>query len=229
MIFSAKKVKTCQHVKSARRGTAQAAMRGPIVEPPAGPGRGGRQEHVSLRSLGGPWKRAFDLIMAAGAFVVLLPLILLTAILVRLFAAEPIIVCEQLVGLGGRTFVGYTFRIPAAAEGSSRWAECFAEVMRRSGLDQLPRFSNVIRGDMSLIGPRPSAMAECWTHFARAPECLLARPGLIRIWQSCSANCSDQRTELALDRYYVRNWSIGLDFALLGKSIFSAHRGEWTA
>ena len=231
MIFSVKKAKTCQHVKSARRetGLAHAAMPGSIAEPPAGPGRGGRQGHVSLRSLGGPWKRAFDLIMSAVAFVVLLPLIFLTAILLRLLAAEPMIVCEQLIGLGGRTFVGYKFRIPAAAAGSSRGAEGFAEVMRRSGLDQLPRFFNVIRGDMSLIGPRPRAMAECWNHFARAPECLLARPGLISIWQTCSASCSDQRTELALDRYYVRNWSIGLDFALLSKSIFSAHRGEWTA
>jgi len=230
MIFSVKKAKSCQHVKSARRetGLGRAATRDSIAEPQLRPGRGEREAHLSLRSLGGPWKRAFDVVMAALAFVVLMPLIFLTAILVRLFAAEPVIVSEQLIGLGGRTFVGYKFRIPVAAEGSSRWVECFAEVMRRSGLDQLPRFFNVLRGDMSLIGPRPRAMAECWNHFARAPECLLARPGLISIWQSCSATCSDQRTEIALDRYYVRNWSIRLDFALLSKSIFST-RGEWTA
>jgi exopolysaccharide production protein ExoY len=229
MIFSVKKAKSCQHVKSERRetGLARAALRESMAKP-RGRGRGGREGHLSLRSLGGPWKRAFDVVMAVVAFVVLMPLIFLTAILVRLFAAEPVIVCEQLIGLGGRTFVGYTFRIPVAAESSSRWAECFAEVMRRSGLDQLPRFFNVIRGDMSLIGPRPRAVAERWNHFARAPECLLARPGLISIGQSCRATCSDQRTEIALDRYYVRNWSIRLDFALLSKSIFST-RGEGTA
>src|SRR5262245_26651692 len=229
MIFPVKKVKTCQHIKGAQGepGLAPAGRR-LIAEPRLGPGRGEQQGHLSLRSLGGPWKRGFDVIMAAVAFVVLMPLIFLTAMLVRLVAAEPVIVSEQLIGLGGRTFVGYKFRIPVAAEGSSRWVECFAEVMRRSGLDQLPRFFNVLRGDMSLIGPRPRAMAECWNHFARAPECLLARPGLISIWQSCSATCSDQRTEIALDRYYVRNWSIRLDFALLSKSIFST-RGEWTA
>jgi exopolysaccharide production protein ExoY len=83
-----------------------------------------------------------------------------------------------------------------------------------------------MRGDMSLIGPRPRAAAEFGTYFAQAPECLLVRPGLISLWPTCNRRFSEQQTEIALDCYYVSNWSMGLDFVLVGKAIFSVHRND---
>jgi lipopolysaccharide/colanic/teichoic acid biosynthesis glycosyltransferase len=153
----------------------------------------------------------------------------LAAVLIRLLTEGPIILCEHLIGLGGRTFVGFKFHLSVSnAERARPWAEHVAEALRRSGLDQLPRLFNVIRGDMSLIGPRPRSIAE-FRDFVRAPECLLARPGLIGIWQIYGPTFRDRGTEIALDRYYVRNWSIGLDLALLSKAISAPHRDDRTA
>jgi len=168
-------------------------------------------KNVSL-PLGGASKRAFD--------VVMMPLMLATAILVRLFTKESIILCERLICLRGRMFVGYRFRILVAKETSSSWASGVAGALRASSLDELPQLVNVIRGDMSLVGPRPRAAAELSDYFAQAPECLIARPGFISICQSYNPASSDHLTEIMLDCHCVGNWSARLDFALLGKAIF---------
>src|SRR5262245_13069870 len=122
-------------------------------------------ENVSL-PLGGASKRAFDVVIAGVALLLLMPLMLATAILVRLFTKESIILCERLIGLQGGTFVGYRFRIPVAKETSSSWASGVAGALRASSLDELPQLVNVIRGDMSLVGPRPRAAAELSDYFA---------------------------------------------------------------
>lgn len=187
-------------------------------------------DYASLPPLGGPWKRAIDLVMAAVALVVLMPLMLATAALVRLLTQDSIIVSECLIGRGGRTFVGYRFRVPAAyAQGTSQYVQCVAAALSRSSLDKLPQFINVMRGDMSLIGPRLRAAAEFGTYLAQAPECQLARPGLISIAETYGAALREQRTEIALERYYVSHWSMGLDLALLSKAIFCNHRRDWAA
>jgi len=188
------------------------------------------EEISDFPPLGGRWKRAFDIAMAGMALLVLMPIMFATAVLIRLLSADSVILCERLIGRGGRTFVGYKFHSPGAnVETSSYWAERAAEALHASGLDQLPRLFNVIRGDMSLIGPRPRAAAEVGTYFAQAPECLLARPGLISLWPTCNPPFGEHRTEIALDRYYVSNWSMGLDFVLLGKTILAIQRDDRTA
>jgi exopolysaccharide production protein ExoY len=187
-------------------------------------------DYASLPPLGGPSKRAIDVIMAAVALVVLLPLMLATAVLIRLLTQESIIVFEGLIGRGGRTFVGYRFRVPAAhAQSTSQYMQCVAAAVSRSSLDKLPQFINVMRGDMSLIGPRPRAAAEFGDYLAQAPECQLARPGLISIGETYDAGLREQRTEIALERHYVSHWSIGLDLALLSKAIFCNHHRDWAA
>ena len=183
----------------------------------------------TLRPVGGLWKRAFDIATAGMALLVLMPLMLATAGLLRLLTAESVILCEHLIGRGGRAFVGYKFRMPTAnGASSSDWVERVAEALRSASLDQLPRLFNVLRGDMSLIGPRPRAAIEIGSYFAQAPECLLARPGLISLWPTCHRVFSAHRTEIALDRYYVSNWSMALDFALLGKTILASQRDDRT-
>jgi len=158
--------------------------------------------------------------MAGMVLLVLTPLILATATLIRFLTEKPIILCEQLIGLRGRTFIGYRFRIPVAKETNSRWASGVADALRTSSLDKLPQLFNVVRGDMSLVGPRPRVAAEFSDYFAQAPECLIARPGFISIRQSRNAALSDQLTEISLDRHYVSTWSAWLDFGLLGRAIF---------
>ena len=183
------------------------------------------EQHLRLPPLGGAWKRAIDLAMAGAALVLLMPLMLMTAAIIRLLTRDSIVLSERLIGRGGRTFVGYRFRVPAvAATGSGRFVERVAEALSRSRLETLPQFFNVMRGDMSLIGPRARAAAEFGDYFTQAPECQFARPGLISIGETYRADLREQPTEIALDRHYVSHWSMGLDFALLGKAVFSIQR-----
>jgi lipopolysaccharide/colanic/teichoic acid biosynthesis glycosyltransferase len=162
--------------------------------------------------------------MAGLALLVLMPLMLATAVLIRLLTEESIFLSKRLIGRAGMTFVGYRFRVPVAKETTSRWASVDAESLRASSLDKLPQLFNVIRGDMCLVGPRPRAAAEFSDYFTQAPECLLARPGIIGLWQRDDPALRDQQAEIVLDRHYVCNWSARLDFVLLGKALFSIRR-----
>src|SRR5262245_9873505 len=87
--------------------------------------------------LGGSLKRALDVTVASIALVTLLPLIVLTAIIIRSLTKEPAIVSERLIGRDGKIFCGYAFRLPIE---SGSWFRHFAEALRGSGLHQLPRF-----------------------------------------------------------------------------------------
>jgi len=188
------------------------------------------EQHPHLPPLGGAWKRAIDVAMAGAALILLMPLMLATAVIIRLLTRDSIVLSEHLIGRGGRTFVGYRFRVPGVnATCNGRWGERVAEALSRSRLETLPQFFNVMRGDMSLIGPRARAAAEFGDYYTQAPECQLARPGLISISETYAADLREQRTEIALDRHYVRHWSMGLDFALLRKALFSLQRDGGTA
>jgi exopolysaccharide production protein ExoY len=167
--------------------------------------------------------------MAGIGLLVLMPIMLVTAVLIRLLVGEPVIIPEDMIGFGGRVFVAYRFRTKVENASANHWAEYLVEALRRSGLDKLPQLFNVIRGDMSLVGPRPRVADDFLHSFARAPECLLARPGLTGMWQVYGRNRDNHRTEVALDRYYVRHWSIRLDFALLNNATLAIHHEDRTA
>jgi lipopolysaccharide/colanic/teichoic acid biosynthesis glycosyltransferase len=187
----------------------------------------GRQleQQLCLPPLGGACKRAIDVAMAGAALLLLLPLMLAMAVIIRLLTRDSIVLSEHLIGRGGRTFVGYRFRVPGVnSTCSGRWTERVAGALRRSRLETLPQFFNVMRGDMSLIGPRARAAAEFGDDFAPAPECQLARPGLISLSETYGADLGGLRGEIALDRHYVKHWSLGLDFVLLRKTLFSMQR-----
>ena len=208
----------------------KAEMRDSIVRPGVESASRVLADNSILPPVGGRWKRVFDIATAGMALLVMMPLMLATAGFLRLLTAKSVILCEHLIGRGGRTFIGYKFRMPAANGASaSDWVRRVAEALQSASLDQLPRLFNVLRGDMSLIGPRPRAATEIGSYFAQAPECLLARPGLISLWPTCHRAFSVHRTEIALDRYYVSNWSMALDFALLCKTILASQRDDRTA
>jgi exopolysaccharide production protein ExoY len=190
-------------------------------------GRGVHEDDSRLAALGGLPKRAFDVTMAGIGLLVLIPIMLVTAVLIRLLVGEPVILPEDMIGFGGRVFVAYKFRTKVGNASSNLWAEYFVEALRRSSLDKLPQLFNVMRGDMSLVGPRPRAENELLL-FAQAPECLLARPGLTGMWQvyGRSRDRDNRGTEVALDRHYVRHWSMRLDFALLSNAISDHHENR---
>jgi exopolysaccharide production protein ExoY len=194
-------------------------------------------------AIGGLPKRAIDITVALIALVLVTPIMLAVAALIRIFMAGPIILTQERIGLGGRTFACYKFRtmVGNAERGldqqiasSQQSADARQETrkreddprgerlggaLRRSSLDELPQLFNVLRGDMSLVGPLPIAADKLERYRARAPECFLARPGLTGMSQATGRNRSSRSMRIALDRYYVRHWSMCLDLVLLIKTI----------
>src|SRR5262249_40803406 len=172
--------------------------------------------------LGGPWKRAFDVAVASIGLITLTPMLLAIAGLIRLFLGRPILVAEERIGYKGRTFNCYAFRT-SGRNATGRpyfqgvfWGDALKQVMRGSGLEELPRLLNVVRGDMSLIGPRPIAESDFPRYRVRVPEYFFARPGVTGLWR----HVDWRRSPLAVDRYYFRYWSMRLDLALLIRAIF---------
>lgn len=169
--------------------------------------------------LGGLRKRVLDLVVAGLALIVLAPLVLVAAVLVRLAFGRPVLESQECMGFSGRAFACYAFRTTSATQ-QPPWAEDVGVALRASGLDQLPRLFNVLRGDMSVVGPQPTPAADIVRHPLQVVEILRARPGLTGMWLSCKGN------RIALDRYYVRHWSIGLDAALLRRAILVDLRAD---
>jgi exopolysaccharide production protein ExoY len=177
--------------------------------------------------LGGPWKRSFDVTVGGIALMTLTPMLLTIAGLIRLLLGTPIIVAEERIGYKGRRFKCYAFR--TTGENTNRgqdalwrrrpyfsfWVNAFGQALHASGLEELPRLINVVRGDMSLIGPRPIAGSELLKYSFKVPEYFFARPGVTGIWRHADWH----RSRLAVDRYYFRYWSMRLDLALLIKAI----------
>ena len=188
--------------------------------------------------------------IASAALVVLAPILLATAVLIRLLIGRPIVLVEEVIGFEGRAFASYKFRTAAANAGmpnqpahvrrvADLWrewgkrndksgAESLGELLCMSSLDRLPQFFNVVRGDMSLIGPRPITAAELPCYLDRAPEYFAARPGLTGLWRHTRARDRDGQATIPLDRYYVRRWSMWLDLALFARAVFTNPHADET-
>ena len=193
--------------------------------------------------LGGIPKRVFDVVGASIALVLLAPIMLMAAVLVRVFMGGPAIFAHKRVGFDGRTFVCYKFRtmlvdgeavlrrhLAADADAAEEWRKtrklrndprvgCLGNILRKSSLHELPQLINVLRGDMSLVGPRPVVPEEIERYGRHARMCLRARPGLTGMWQVTGRNGVSYPARIARDLYYARHWSLWLDLALLIKTI----------
>src|SRR5215510_13238583 len=175
--------------------------------------------------LGGIRKRAFDIILTSIALIVLAPILLATVGLVRSLMRKSILVTDECIGFGGKPFFRYQFSFVVDERADTAllrlndpsWAERLEDALRASGLEKLPLLFNVLRGDMSLIGPRPITVRELSHYNGFMPEYLLARPGVTGVWRRTRKTTRASR--LALDRYYVRYWSVRLDLGLLAEAI----------
>ena len=179
-------------------------------------------------------KRAVDLVGASIALLLLTPILVILVVLIRVVVGGPAIYAQQRIGFRGKAFVCYKFRTMAVdaeekldqylacnAEAAMEWratrklvndprVTCLGKVLRKSSLDELPQLFNVLRGDMSLVGPRPIVSDEVKCYGRHAIMYGAARPGLTGVWQTSGRTRLTYRTQIALDRYYVRNWSLWL-------------------
>jgi exopolysaccharide production protein ExoY len=169
--------------------------------------------------IGGTLKRVFDVLAASLTLVVLAPLVIFVAALVRLLLGGPVLFAQKRVGFGGKTFDCYRFRTIRPDQANDPRVTCLSNVLRQLGIDQLPQLFNVLRGDMSVVGPQAARSDEIQRHGHYARAYFSARPGLTGLWEA--NGCTGNVGRIASDCYYARHWSLGLDLLLLLKAFRS--------
>ncbi|WP_379067391.1 sugar transferase [Mesorhizobium sp. UC22_110] len=198
--------------------------------------------------VGGLLKRIMDIVIACPALILAAPVMILVGLIIKITAGGPAIFSHSRVGFGGKPFDCYKFRsmvansdevlkshLDANPEALKEWGEChkirndprvtfFGRMLRKSSLDELPQLINILRGDMSCVGPRPIVADELSRYGEHQAEYLGTRPGLTGLWQVSGRSSLDYEKRVALDSQYVRNWSIWLDFAILLRTIVAVMR-----
>lgn len=169
-----------------------------------------------------PGKRALDLVVTISLFPVLLPIIGFTAVATWAFHGWPLLFAQRRPGLHGQPFVLYKFRTMTNARGSegellpdADRLTRFGKLMRSTSLDELPEFLNVLKGDMSLVGPRPLLMEYLAHYSPEQHRRHLVPPGLTGWAQVNGRNHTDWQQRLLLDLWYVDHRSLWLDCKIL--------------
>ena len=191
-------------------------------------------------------KAVFDRVLAAAALLLLLPLMLVIGLVVRLTSRGPALFRQVRVGLGGRHFVMWKMRT-MTVDAEARLTDVIhlnehdgvlftirndprvtaaGRVLRRWSLDELPQLWNVVRGDMSIVGPRPPLPTEVERYDHRVRRRLLVKPGLTGLWQVGGRAGVSWEEAVRLDLYYVENWSLSMDAMILAKTVTAVLRGH---
>ena len=197
----------------------------------------------STAPIGGFCKRAMDILVSLLGLVLFLPLFCMVAALIKVADGGPILYSHTRVGRNGHPFACLKFRTmvidadkvlerhlhtsPTAAQ---EWADTrklksdpritpVGRLLRKLSLDELPQFINVLRGQISLVGPRPIVADELVKYAADAVFYTRARPGLTGAWQVSGRNDLGYEIRVALDRDYVQNWTLRRDLVLILKTI----------
>ena len=171
-------------------------------------------------------KRLFDMIAALVLLIALAPMFALVAFLIKMDSPGPALFRQERVGLGGGRFLMYKFRsmythTPRSVAtihllNSERCITRVGRVLRKSSIDELPQLINVLRGEMSLIGPRPLVPEERDIHEARTELGAYAvRPGITGLAQVNGRDCVDAKSKAEIDAWYANNVSMWLDIKIV--------------
>jgi exopolysaccharide biosynthesis polyprenyl glycosylphosphotransferase len=184
-------------------------------------------------------KRILDVLLSALALVVLLPLLTAIAVLIKLDSAGPIVYSSDRIGKKGRVFRCIKFRT-MVADAERRRAEVLhmnerdgvlfkvsndpritrvGRFLRKYSLDELPQFLNVLRGDMSMVGPRPPLASEVKRYELSHLRRLDVLPGMTGLWQVQARQDPSFDSYISLDTAYIQNWSIWLDIKILVRTL----------
>ena len=191
-----------------------------------------------------PIKRAFDIVFSLAALLLLSPLFLLIALIIRCTSKGKVIYYQQRIGRGGIYFRCYKFRTMyqnaeailqeiLAKDPSKRkeWDDShklkndpritpIGAFLRKSSLDELPQFWNVLIGDLSVVGPRPVVKEEIVKHFGhKAQKIFSIRPGITGLWQISGRSDISYSQRIALDEYYVEHRTLLNDLKIIALTI----------
>lgn len=190
-----------------------------------------------------PWnlfvKRAFDLAVSLAIVIVGLPVWLLVMVAIKFDSPGPVFFKQARVGRGGAAFGMYKFR-SMVDDADSRLEQLMRDNeadgplfkmrddprvtrvgrwMRKFSIDEFPQLLNVVRGEMSLVGPRPPLIHETNTYSDRHWRRMEVRPGMTGLWQVSGRSALSFEEMVRLDLYYIENWSVGLDMALMLRTV----------
>ena len=180
------------------------------------------------------WKRLIDTLLSLIAFIILSPLLLITALAVKLSSPGPVLFKQQRLGLHGKVFTIYKFRSMAdgaehtgsgvySGKGDPRVTKV-GKIIRATSIDELPQFWNVLKGDMSLVGPRPERPQFVQKFRDEIPRYMVkhqVRPGMTG-WAQINGYRGDTSIEkrIEYDLYYIENWTMVFDMKILILTIF---------
>ena len=178
-------------------------------------------------------KRFLDVLISLPATALLLPLFAVIVIAVRVSSKGPAIFRQERAGKGGKPFVFYKFRTmkldvdpfgPSPKSGDDRRLTGVGKLLREFSLDELPQLFNILKGDMSLVGPRPLYLSQMAEWDARQRKRLLVKPGLTGLAQVSGRGALTREEKLELDVRYVETASTWLDCRLLLATIGQVFR-----
>jgi exopolysaccharide biosynthesis polyprenyl glycosylphosphotransferase len=184
-------------------------------------------------------KRIVDFVFAACASVIVAPLLIVLAVWIKLDTHGPVLYLSKRVGKKGRVFTCYKLRtmvkdaneLKAALRGRNERQGPFFKIendpritrvgkwLRRYSLDELPQFWNVVKGDMSLVGPRPHPLDDCARYTLNQLRRLEVKPGLTGLWQVNARQDPSFETSMLLDLEYIENWRLRLDIKIILKTL----------
>jgi lipopolysaccharide/colanic/teichoic acid biosynthesis glycosyltransferase len=180
-----------------------------------------------------PTKRVFDLTLILLTLPLLIALILIVAILVRVRLGSPVIFRQRRPGYKGRPFYIYKFRSMTEARGvdggllpDAERLTRFGRFLRAASLDELPELVNVVRGEMSLVGPRPLLMQYLERYSPEQARRHDVLPGITGWAQVNGRNAISWEDKFRLDVWYVDHWSLGLDLKIIGLTLLKVFRRE---
>ena len=191
-------------------------------------------------------KTIFDRTAAATATILLLPVLVVVAVLVRLDSTGPVLFRQERVGRGGIPFTMYKFRTRVESADSQMMSLVAVNdgagvlfkvrrdprvtrvgvLLRRYSLDELPQLFNVLLGSMSLVGPRPPLASEVSRYDKDVHRRFLVQPGLTGLWQVSGRSDLSWEETVRLDLRYVENWSFALDAMILWKTVYAVVRSR---
>lgn len=203
-------------------------------------------------------KRAFDILIAALAFLMLAPVWILIALFIKLDSRGAILFKQERVGMDGRKFLCYKFRTMAMDADEEMHREAyrknieganeanagsdekpvfgkvkndprvtgFGRFLRRTSLDELPQFLNVLLGDMSVVGARPPIPYEVEDYDVKHRKRLDMKPGITGLWQVSGRNRLTFEEMVQIDLYYIENWSLWLDLKIILLTLPAVLRGD---
>jgi len=181
-------------------------------------------------------KEVFDKIVSFISLVVLLPLFLVVAILIKLDSPGPVFFLQDRVGKDGKIFKVFKFRTmtsdaPEKTKGkyidkSNPYVTRVGKILRRTGIDELPQLINVLKGEMSLVGPRPTLPYQVAKYNEHQTKRLLMKPGITSWALIHGRNKLTWPERIEYDVWYVEHWSFWLDIKILLKTVWVVVSGE---